>query len=244
MKNARWWLLGLALVLASGYLARYQLRAVVTPVQVAIMGRATVEERLAEHGPSARARLQARFAAAGISYPPHSIVLAGFKQENVIHLYAAGAPEALRFVHAYPVLAASGELGPKVAEGDRQVPEGIYRIESLNPNSRFHLSLRLDYPNQFDRAQAQEEGRQALGGDIMIHGAASSIGCLAIGDPAIEELFVLVADVGRENASVILSPVDLRTSPLPAALGTSHSWAPELYEKIRAALSDLPAPPG
>jgi murein L,D-transpeptidase YafK len=138
-------------------------------------------------------------------------VLAGFKREKVVHLYAAGETEAPRFVHAYPVLAASGQLGPKLAEGDRQVPEGIYRIESLNPNSRFHLSLRLDYPNQFDRARAQEEGRQELGGDIMIDGAASSIGCLAIGDPAIEELFVLVADVGRENVSVILSPVDLRT---------------------------------
>jgi hypothetical protein len=244
MKNARWWFLGLALVLAGGYLARYQLRAALAPVQVAIMGRATVEERLAEHGPAARARLQARFGAAGVSYPPRSIVLAGFKQEKVVHLYAEGAAEAPRFVHAYPVLAASGQLGPKLAEGDRQVPEGIYRIESLNPNSRFHLSLRLDYPNQFDRARAQEDGRQELGGDIMIHGAASSIGCLAIGDPAIEELFVLVADIGRENVSVILSPVDLRISPLPAELATSRSWAPELYEEVRAALSDLPSPPG
>lgn len=244
MKRARRWLLVLALVLAGGYLARYELRAVATPVQVAIMGRATVEERLAEHGPSARARLQARFAAAGVSYPPQSIVLAAFKREKVVHLYAAGETGAPRFVHAYPVLAASGQLGPKLAEGDRQVPEGMYRVESLNPNSRFHLSLRLDYPNQFDRARAREEGRRELGGDIMIHGAASSIGCLAIGDPAIEELFVLVAEVGRENVSVILSPVDLRSSPLPEGLGTSHPWATELYDQVRAALSGLPSPPG
>lgn len=244
MKRARWWLFVLALALVGSYVARYQIRAAVTPVQVAIMGRATVEERLAEHGPSARARLQARFAAAGASYPPQSIVLAGFKQEKVLHLYALGEKNTPRFVHSYPVLAASGQLGPKLAEGDRQVPEGIYRVESLNPNSRFHLSLRLDYPNQFDRARAQEEGRRELGGDIMIHGAASSIGCLAIGDPAIEELFVLIADVGRENVSVILSPLDLRTSPLPAALATSRPWAPELYEQVRAALSSLPRPPG
>ena len=53
----------------------------------------------------------------------------------------------------YPVLGASGVLGPKLKEGDRQVPEGVYRVPELNPNSDFHLSLRLDYPNEFDRAQ-------------------------------------------------------------------------------------------
>ena len=115
MNRARWWLLAFVLVLAGGYLARYQLRAVATRVQVAIMGGSTVEKRLAEYGPSARARLQARFTAAGVPYPPQSIVLAGFKQEKVVHLYASGGTEAPRFVHAYPVLAASGRLGPKCA---------------------------------------------------------------------------------------------------------------------------------
>jgi hypothetical protein len=244
LKNARWWWLGFALVGVGSYVERNQLRATFSPIRVAIMGRATVTDRVAEHGPAARARLQPRFAAAGVAYPPRSIVLAGFKQEKILHLYAASDLGEFRFVHAYPVLAASGHLGPKLAEGDRQVPEGLYRIESLNPNSRFHLSQRVDYPNQFDQARAQEEGRRQLGGDIMIHGADASIGCLAIGDSAIEELFVLVADLGRENVSVILSPVDLRTSSPPASLAVSQAWVPDLYEQIRAALSELPSPPG
>ena len=68
----------------------------------------------------------------------------------------------------YPIRAASGALGPKLREGDRQVPEGVYDIESLNPNSRFHVALRVGYPNAFDRQMAGREGRTALGGDIMI----------------------------------------------------------------------------
>lgn len=209
------------------------------------MGRATVEDRVAEHGAAARARLAPHFESANVAYPPSKLVLVGLKQEKTLELYASDdAGAALRFVRSYPVLAASGALGPKLAEGDLQVPEGLYRIESLNPNSRFHLSLRVDYPNAFDRARAGEEGRRALGGDIMIHGAAVSVGCLAIGDAGIEELFVLVADAGRENVSVVLSPVDLRVSSLPPGVAASRPWLAGLYEEIRSALSALPAPPG
>ena len=70
----------------------------------------------------------------------------------------------------------------KLKEGDGQVPEGIYHIDSLNPNSMFHLSIRLDYPNSFDKQQGKIDGRKELGSDIMIHGNTCSSGCLAIGD--------------------------------------------------------------
>jgi L,D-transpeptidase catalytic domain len=87
------------------------------------------------------------------------------------------------FIHSYSVLVASGHNGPKLREGDRQVPEGFYRITSLNPNSSYHLSIKLNYPNAFDQQHADEEGRDRLGGDIFIHGKAASIGCLAMGRP-------------------------------------------------------------
>lgn len=74
-------------------------------------------------------------------------------------------------IKSYPILAASGSIGPKLRESDMQVPEGVYQIESLNPNSQFHLSLRVNYPNEFDREQARIDGRAQLGGDIMIHGS-------------------------------------------------------------------------
>lgn len=204
---------------------------------------ATVEGRVAVYGAAARQRMRPAFEAAGIAYPPGAVALVGLKQERRLEVYAGPRPGELRFVHAYPVLAASGLLGPKLREGDLQVPEGVYRIALLNPNSRYHLSLRVDYPNAFDRRNAAADGRSDLGGDIMIHGNAVSIGCVAIGDVAIEEVFVLAADVGHERVSVVLSPVDLRSAPLPAALAEAHPWSDELYAAIRAALAPLPPPP-
>ena len=83
----------------------------------------------------------------------------------------------MRMCNSIPVLGMSGKLGPKLGEGDRQVPEGIHRVESLNPNSLYHLALRVGYPNEEDRKHAAQEGRTNLGSDIMIHGKNSSIGC-------------------------------------------------------------------
>jgi hypothetical protein len=137
-------------------------------------------------------------------------------------------------------LAASGELGPKLKEGDRQVPEGLYGIESLNPNSRFHLSMRINYPNEYDRAKAAAEGRTQLGGDIMIHGSLASIGCLAMGDPVSEELFVLMADSGWIGVPVIISPVDFRQSELPDSFSSPVPWVSELYGEIRNRVVTLP----
>ena len=206
--------------------------------------RKAVAARVAEYGPAARARLAPWFAAAGLAYPPHSVVLAVFKQDRQLQLYAAGELETPRFVRAYPVLGASGTLGPKLAEGDRQVPEGIYRVELLNPFSRYHLSLRLDYPNDFDRARGEEDGRTALGGDIMIHGSSGSRGCLAIGDVAVEDLFVLAADVGKENVAIVVSPVDFRVTEPPTSIASVPSWVPQLYAQLREAVWRLPLPPG
>ena len=120
----------------------------------------TVEQRVAEIGPAARQRLEPHFRAAGLSYPPTRVVLVGLKEERRLDVYAsAGGGEALRFIRSYPIIAASGGPGPKLREGDRQVPEGLYAIESLNPNSRFHVSLRVGYPNAFDREKAARDGR-------------------------------------------------------------------------------------
>lgn len=149
---------------------------------------ATIAARAAQYGPAARTRLRPFFDAAHVSYPPARVVMLALKQEKTIELYAASTNQDLRFICSCPVLAASGTFGPKLREGDRQVPEGIYPIESLNPNSKFHLALRVGYPNQFDRDQALRDGRDNLGGDIMIHGGAASIGCLAVGDEAAEDL--------------------------------------------------------
>jgi len=208
-------------------------------VRTRIMGRnKTIADRLAEYGEAVKERLGPDFARAGVAYPPSELVLAVFKDEKVLHLYAAGPGGALKHVRRYSVLAASGVLGPKLREGDDQVPEGLYRVESLNPNSLFHLSLRVGYPNEFDRAQARKDGRTKLGGDIMIHGNAVSIGCVAIGDEGAEDLFVLAARTGIERVRVILSPVDFRRAPAPTK--GLPPWTPELYKTVAAEVAKLP----
>lgn len=167
-------------------------------------------------------------------------MISAFKAERELHVFAANAGGPWKRTLTYPIVTASGGLGPKLREGDRQVPEGLYEIESLNPNSRFHLSLRVSYPNEFDRKKAAEDGRPNLGGDIMIHGDQVSIGCLAMGDPVSEELFVLAADAGWTGVPVVISPIDFRDSELPTDYSAPAPWVNELYRQIRKRVLELP----
>jgi murein L,D-transpeptidase YafK len=160
--------------------------------------------------------------------------------EKLLEIYAGADAQNLRFIHSYPVLAASGAAGPKLREGDLQVPEGIYPVDSLNPNSKYHLSLRIGYPNAFDRARAAVGGRANLGGDIMIHGGAVSVGCLAMGDTVAEDLLVLAADTGITNITVILSPLDFRQGKSVPVSDKFPAWSETLYQTIRSNLAALP----
>jgi hypothetical protein len=193
------------------------------------------EEVVAKLGDKVTSRLGRPFARAGVRFPPKRVHFLAFKQERLLELWAedGGGP---RFIRSYSILAASGKAGPKLVEGDLQVPEGVYRVIWLNPKSAYHLSLKLDYPNEFDRARAAEESRVNLGGDIFVHGRDASIGCLAMGDPAIEDLFVLTAQVGAENVRVVIAPNDLRSKSPPTDLRYSPGWLPELYRDLRREL--------
>jgi murein L,D-transpeptidase YafK len=175
----------------------------------------TVADVLQAYGPYASHKLTLHFAKAKVSYPPREVTLIALKQEKKLELWARDSGE-FRFIRDYKIQAASGVSGPKLRQGDKQVPEGIYRIVRLNPNSNYHLSMKLNYPNEFDHFHAWQEGRSNPGSDIFIHGKAVSIGCLAMGDEAIEELFVLAAQVGTEHMKVVIAPHDPRTYPLVA----------------------------
>lgn len=202
----------------------------------------TVEKRLQEYGSAARPRLKPYFEKAGLVYPPRQITLVGLKAERELQVYAADNGGGWKFVHAYPILGASGVIGPKLREGDRQVPEGIYPIERLNPNSRHQISMQIGYPNAFDREQAAREGRTNLGSDIMIHGGHTSIGCLAVGDEASADLFVLAADTGLTNITVILAPVDFRAGKTLSETNQLPAWTENLYQQIQSRLAELPLP--
>ena len=82
----------------------------------------TIADRVAQYGPAARARLLPYFSAAGVPYPPARFLLLGLKQERALQLYAAGPAQDLAFIRSFAIIGASGELGPKLQEGDRQVP--------------------------------------------------------------------------------------------------------------------------
>ena len=103
-------------------------------------------------------------------------------------------------METYPVLCASGSLGPKRREGDGQVPEGFYAVDRFNPRSLFHVSLGLDYPNAADRLLTTDP--EHPGTDIFIHGNALSVGCLAMGDAAAEELYLAADDARTRSGSV------------------------------------------
>lgn len=207
-----------------------------------IDGSKTVRERLTEYGDAVRGRLSPFFEDAGVAYPTQEITLIGLKAERILEVWVKGADGEWRFLRAYPILGISGVLGPKLREGDLQAPEGLYRVESLNPNSRYHLALRVNYPNADDRRRGEADGRTNLGGDIMIHGKTGSIGCLAMGDEAIEDLFVLAAETGIDHISIILSPVDFRESALPEELPELPAWIDELYDAIKTELEKYESP--
>lgn len=199
----------------------------------------TVAQRVQQYGAAVDQRWRPFFQAKGVSYPPARIILVGIKKEKRLEVYAGNTGQPAQLIRAYPILCASGNLGPKLREGDRQVPEGLYRIALLNPNSLYHLSLRVSYPNDFDRAQATKDGRTQLGGDIMIHGKNVSIGCLAMGDEAAEDLFILAERSGIKNIRVILTPVDFRKESLTAVQVGQPPWVDGLYAQIAGALHEL-----
>lgn len=151
---------------------------------------AHAKDRVAAARQNQAAALSQLFAKAGVAYPPEELYLRAFKHERELEVWAGARGQPLKKVKTYPFCAASGELGPKRRQGDLQVPEGFYTIDLFNPHSAYHLSIRVSYPNESDRIL----GQQPLGGAIMVHGNCVSIGCIAIEDGPIEELYILTLD--------------------------------------------------
>jgi murein L,D-transpeptidase YafK len=132
--------------------------------------------------------LRRHFAEKRLAYPPREIFLRVLKREKELELWANDPKLGWSLLKSYPFCYASGRLGPKRKQGDLQVPEGFYHLDRFNPSSNYHLSLGVSYPNQSDRILGAKGN---LGGDIFIHGDCVSIGCVAITDDKIEEVYAL-----------------------------------------------------
>ena len=118
-----------------------------------------------------------------------NIFIRVFKKEMRLEVWArSNRQNAYLLLHNYEICAFSGDLGPKRAGGDGQVPEGFYTIDRYNPFSNFYLSLGINYPNQSDRILGVKGN---LGGDIFIHGSCVTIGCMPMTDDKIKEIYIL-----------------------------------------------------
>jgi len=135
------------------------------------------------------------FAAAEVDFPPHDLLFRLYKEEGELEVWAGDGEGPLRPIGTWGVCAASGGLGPKRAEGDQQVPEGFYTFGYFHPASAYYLSALIDYPNASDRIR----GGATPGGEIMMHGRCASIGCVAMTDERIEELYVIAWSTWRER---------------------------------------------
>jgi len=150
------------------------------------------------------------------------VFLRAFKEERELELYVqSGSTGKFELFRTYPIVAASGHLGPKMAEGDGQVPEGFYAVgqSAMNPNSSYHLAFNIGYPNAYDRAHGR------TGSFIMVHGANVSVGCLAMTDAKIEEIYTLcqaALDHGQPVFEVHIFPFRMTAERLQKAAGEPH----------------------
>lgn len=196
----------------------------------------TVQQAVDTYGPAARDILRQRCHSAGISYPPKRLTLIGLKQEKLLLLYSGGAEKTQ--IASFPLVSYSGALGPKLRQGDLQIPEGIYRITQLESYNM--LSLGVNYPNEMDRKNAIHDHRTKLGGDILVHGGSLSTGCLVVSNEDMEQVFTAVYDVGSRNTSLIIAPCDLRKTKPAIDMTKQPDWLPDLYKSIKAQMLKYP----
>ncbi len=145
-----------------------------------------------------------------------------FKRESRLELWLAGGNGTFELFRTYDICNFSGDLGPKLQEGDRQSPEGFYQIAAsqMNPNSRHHLSFNLAFPNVFDRAWDR------TGTYLMVHGGCSSIGCYAVTDEKVDEIYAIVEAAqkrGQSEVPVHIFPFEMDAGAMSQFGG--HRWA-------------------
>ncbi|MBK6895446.1 MAG: murein L,D-transpeptidase [Alphaproteobacteria bacterium] len=179
-----------------------------------IPGKADLNEIRARVWP----KLQNELDAFGLA-PGGPLFIRIFKQEKELEIWGIEIKSAtFRKFKTYPICTYSGSLGPKQREGDFQSPEGFYDVtrDRLNPRSNFHLAFDVGYPNAYDRAQGR------TGSFIMVHGACMSIGCFAMTNEGIEEIYLLVESAlngGQASLPVHIFPFRMTDENMKAHEG-------------------------
>jgi murein L,D-transpeptidase YafK len=145
-----------------------------------------------------------------------------YKQEQTLEVWKQDRTGRYALLTSYPICRFSGGLGPKVAEGDHQAPEGFYEITpaSLNPFSREYLSFNIGYPNAYDRSLGR------TGSFLMVHGGCRSVGCYAMTDSAMDEIYGLVYEAfsgGQQKVQIQALPFRMTAENL-----TEHRADPNM----------------
>lgn len=145
-----------------------------------------------------------------------------FKEPGILEIWLKKGPRFHLF-KTYPICNFSGGIGPKLKEGDKQAPEGFYAItaKAMNPNSSYHLSFNLGFPNSYDRFHKR------TGNHLMVHGECVSIGCFAMGNEAIEEIWTLAQqalDSGQQEIQVSIFPFPLTSANLELHAKSPMAW--------------------
>lgn len=136
-----------------------------------------------------------------------NILIIAYKNSDELLIYGKNKNEKnYKIIKSYPVCSRSGILGPKKAEGDKQVPEGFYHIDRFNEKSLFHLSLGINYPNKLDNSLGY------TGSDIFIHGKCVTTGCLPMTDDLIKEIYLYALtskDAGQKKIPIYIFPFEM-----------------------------------
>jgi murein L,D-transpeptidase YafK len=152
------------------------------------------------------------------------MMIRAFKSEMLMEIWVLNKYSGrYDLFKTYPICQKSGTLGPKLAEGDLQTPEGFYytTAERLNPNSKYYLSFDMGYPNEFDRAWGR------TGAYLMIHGGCVSEGCLAMNDKNIGEIYVMLDETFKRG--VATAPIHIfpfRMTEENMTLRAGSDWMP------------------
>ena len=153
------------------------------------------------------------------SSPGEGMVVRIFKEEKTLEVWKRTGSGQYKMFKAYEICAFSGNLGPKIKEGDRQSPEGFYTITPglMNPKSNYYLAFNTGFPNKFDRSWGR------TGSDLMVHGDCSSRGCYAMTDAGIAEIYALARETFKGgNPSFQLQIFPFRMTGAKMALQASN----------------------
>jgi murein L,D-transpeptidase YafK len=210
----RWAVIGLAVLIAIAAAVIWFARPALLPIPP------LVPRKLADIRADVTPRLIHDLAARGLAFGS-PVFIRIFKESSELEFWIARG-DTYDLYKTFPICTFSGDLGPKLREGDRQSPEGIYAVaqRQLNPNSAYHLSFNLGFPNDFDR----HHGR--TGSHLMVHGNCVSVGCYAMTDPVIEVIYLLTeAALARGQATVPVHAFPFRMSEANFTRHAASPWA-------------------